>query len=229
MANFNTHTIAGTGISALCASALYTAGITSEFNAILFLVFGIIGTFLPDMDSDNDTSRNSVFNILGLILSIFILWIASPKIGIIPSLCLAIAAFLLFRFCIIHAFKNITERRGALHSLPIAIIFAQATAIILWHFFDFGEEQAWYGGIFIFLGYVIHLLLDELIASELSSGKVKRPMLRAIQVISIKVWWLYLAFYIIIGLLFIFQPPFNILSNDIFTQSNLNTIWDYRW
>ncbi|MBF0303169.1 MAG: metal-dependent hydrolase [Desulfamplus sp.] len=69
-----------------------------------------------------------------------------------------IISYILIRYVICELVKRLTIHRGIMHSIPFAILCAEAGFLI---FFPSGINMATAVGISIFAGFLTHLLLDE--------------------------------------------------------------------
>tara|TARA_Y100001934_G_scaffold260527_1_gene332869 strand:- start:2187 stop:2423 length:237 start_codon:yes stop_codon:yes gene_type:complete len=66
MANFSTHLTGAVITSSLTVAYFFNDGFVDEpINIIPLSVFGVIGGFLPDIDSDNSTSARYAFSFFG--------------------------------------------------------------------------------------------------------------------------------------------------------------------
>ena len=66
IANFNTHLNTAVIITGLGSATLLTAGHIDLSGALWLWFLGSIGGLLPDIDSDNSTSLNTIFNLFAL-------------------------------------------------------------------------------------------------------------------------------------------------------------------
>jgi hypothetical protein len=65
VANFRVHVSGAAITSGLLASSFLTTGLFTRTDVALLWLFGCLGGILPDIDSDNSTSLNSIFTGLG--------------------------------------------------------------------------------------------------------------------------------------------------------------------
>ena len=66
MANFNTHLNTAVIITGLASATLLSAGHIELKGALWLWFLGSIGGLLPDIDSDNSTSLDTIFNLFAL-------------------------------------------------------------------------------------------------------------------------------------------------------------------
>ncbi len=101
-------------------------------------------------------------------------------------LLLGIGTFITVRYLLLYLFKKLTSHRGVFHSLLAALFFTVLTTNISFHLFQYTNLFAWLSGIFIGLGFIIHLLLDEIYSVDLSNTKLKRSFGTALKLYNYK-------------------------------------------
>jgi len=97
-----------------------------------------------------------------------------------------LAIFIGVRYIFLSIFKSLTVHRGIFHSLLAAIFFTLLTTSISIHLFQQTILFSWLNGLFIGLGFVIHLLLDEVYSVDLSNIRIKRSFGTAFKLYSYK-------------------------------------------
>jgi hypothetical protein len=65
-----------------------------------------------------------------------------------------------------------------------AVFFALLMTCISYHFLHWNVLHAWLNGLFIALGFVVHLLLDELFSVDLSNARMKSSFGTALKLFS---------------------------------------------
>lgn len=161
-------------------------------NLTLFLMFlfGVIGSLAPDIDLK--TSRPSKYfrKFIYIVTAIFLFSYFSilyPYIkDIIGNVNYLIAFFVLFllsfiiSFIVIEIFESLVEHRGLIHSIPFGILLS----IILFEFFHsfniilekkdiFIHFNYFYVSALFFIGFITHLLLDEIYSVNLFGMRLK--------------------------------------------------------
>ena len=187
MANFATHLGWGAVGAGLLASTAYVINIVPESSDIMTLtIAGTIGSVLPDIDLEKAVPSRMLFTGLGLGLAFIVLFNLRVTYSIAELWLIWLGVFLLFRFGAYHVFHRAAKHRGAFHSLLAAAFFMVATAAILSHGLHHTSVVAWMGGAFVFLGYVIHLVLDELYAVDFAGGHLKKSFGSALKLYEAK-------------------------------------------
>jgi len=87
---------------------------------------------------------------------------------------ITLSAFAFVRYILFSLFKSLTVHRGVFHSLLAAAFFAFLTTCICYYFLKQEALSSWLSGMFVCIGFIIHLLLDELYSVDLSNSKIKR-------------------------------------------------------
>ena len=85
-------------------------------------------------------------------------------------------SFILLYFVVFKILLKMTVHRGLIHSVPIGLLFSQCLSISLFHFLHFEELFSILCGIFLFFGFIIHLLLDELISLNAFGMSFKKSL-----------------------------------------------------
>jgi hypothetical protein len=164
MANFKTHISWGV----VTAIALVVFGLIGSFIsgfelvALVFLAV-LVGSFLPDLDSDGGLPFQIVFGLAGLISAgmcfYYFFQNGERDWKILGSFSMGV--FILVRFILGYFFEKLTRHRGIFHSVPAGVLFGLLTIWILQYFsLDFYQKLIL--GVAVFFGYLGHLILDEI-------------------------------------------------------------------
>ncbi|WP_028866276.1 metal-dependent hydrolase [Psychromonas aquimarina] len=181
MANFNTHLNTAAAATGLTSAALLSAG-HIDLNSALWLWFiGTVGGLLPDIDSDNSTSLDSLFALFALTVILLVLrFITSGQfreISFTELIIIPVLVYGIMKYVIRPVFEKITDHRGSCHSLLFLLLCALLTTQVTWRLSHADSQHsdiiAWLAGGFVFLGGVIHLLLDEIFSVDLRNIRIK--------------------------------------------------------
>lgn len=184
MANFNTHIAGGAVTSGFFASTAVSLNLCSIGEATSLWMLGTMGGIMPDIDSDNSHAVDAIFTVLAVITAFFT---ARSLLGL-PLLYIwvaMLAVFVLVRVVILWVFKSQTIHRGAFHSLLAAVGFGVGTALVSKLGFNTTVNLAWACGLMMAIGYITHLLLDELYSVDLAGMELKRSFGSAIKPIEL--------------------------------------------
>jgi membrane-bound metal-dependent hydrolase YbcI (DUF457 family) len=168
MAAFREHVTFSTVLGIGYAIGLKALGADPSHALLAGGLCGVAG-MLPDLDSDSGKPVRELFGLLAAVAAL----ICFHRLGNGDKelrLLLAACVYLMVRFGLAFLVKQLTEHRGMFHSLPAAAIAGLATFLI------FADGQllstlALAGG--VFLGFLSHLVLDELYAVDFRGIKVK--------------------------------------------------------
>lgn len=171
MADFRTHLVVASSGSALCASAAVSSGLPRSWF-LLLAVAGAIGGILPDIDLLRPSRVSRVaFSLTFALLTVFELSETYSISELWVLWCLVfLAAGALFSLLPVPYLKH----RGILHSIMAGSFFMTLTAVVFYRVFKEDATLAWSVGLFVFMGFVTHLALDEIYAIDYRTGKVKR-------------------------------------------------------
>jgi len=184
MANFETHLKVGVFVSAVTSVSLgYLPHIATPKETFNFFIAGMIGSVLPDIDHDNSTPTK----ILQFLFANLIAFILSFKyIGKVPILNIVfiwvvsyIGAITLF-----YLFKKFTKHRGIIHSIPMAFVFWFLVSLVSYKYFALSVMISYLLGFFVFLGYMTHLILDEIYSVDITNKRLKKSAGTALKLYS---------------------------------------------
>ncbi len=172
MAGFKTHitvsTLLGAGYG---GAAFWMYGVPWPTCALAGGLCSVSG-MLPDIDSDSGTPLRESMAFAAAIVPMMLLP-HFQKCGMShESMILTAAAlYLTIRFGLATLLKHVTVHRGMLHSLPAAAIFGEI-AFLLTTGDDWRLRAYKAGGVVV--GFLSHLLLDEIYSIEWSHCRLKK-------------------------------------------------------
>lgn len=174
MANFETHLYGGVFVSGTAVLALERLALVPEGHTLTFFALGVGGSLLPDIDADASAPVRAFFGILGTVLAFA--W-TLPLVGQYPPLWLGLfwaGCFLAVRFLLLGAFARFTVHRGIWHSWLAAALAGLATVNLAHRVLGQPPDSAWIAGGLVALGYLTHLVLDEVSSVDLNNARVRR-------------------------------------------------------
>ncbi len=183
MANFSTHL----NVAAL-SGAVFTSLLAMNHgfdNNTLFFCFGatIIGGILPDIDHDKSTPLKIMHFVFANMISFLVIYKNIEHLKILEMIFLWFGINLIIGI-IFYIFKKTTKHRGMIHSIPSAFLFWFITSFILYNFFNFDIKKSYLIGMFLFLGFIVHLLLDEIYSVDITGRKIKKSFGSALKICS---------------------------------------------
>jgi len=184
MASFKQHiniSVIATGILII---PLHSSHILDTNQSIIALFMGLIGGMLPDIDLDYSTPTKLFFGLISIFLPFIIL--LHIKLSPIYIMALWFASTVALKFIFFDTFTALTVHRGIFHTIPMAIFFALISNIISIEVFHLSHTFSLLIGFFIFWGFIIHLLLDEIYSIDFSGLKIKRSFGTALKLFDLK-------------------------------------------
>ena len=186
MANFNTHlSVAAVG-SGMLATLCLQVGFVDAKDAILLASIGVLGGILPDIDLHYSHPSRILFSMLGIIITF--LWVFSVE-NDLPILFLwaaGLGIYLIVRYPFWALFQKVTVHRGSIHSIAAALLFGLIVTALSFHAFGKNAFISWLTGMFIFLGFILHLLLDEIYSVDFMGHRLKRSFGTALKLVDSK-------------------------------------------
>lgn len=174
MANFRTHITVASAGGMLLAYAGWQLQWWASSQALLVVALTAFGGILPDIDADRSHSIRLIFNILSipaLVLGVLILqpWLSSGQLLMACG-----GVYLAVRYLAGITFSRFTVHRGIWHSLLASLLCALLTTAVSFQLLSQPAWLAWSHGAAVWIGFVIHLLLDEIYSVDLEGARLKR-------------------------------------------------------
>ena len=165
MAGFKTH-ITVSGLLGVVAGAFGAWQWQLDWGPVC-LAAGLtaLGGMLPDLDSDSGVPVRELFGLAAAFIPILLLH-RLRRAGLTHDqmLVVLIGVYLLVRYGLSEYFKRLTVHRGMFHSIPALLI----TGLIVYLLYDHTDARVrWYLAGGAMLGFLSHLVLDELYAVDL--------------------------------------------------------------
>jgi membrane-bound metal-dependent hydrolase YbcI (DUF457 family) len=179
MANFKTHMVVGASVAGVSSTLLLSTQNLSASEALLMFTLGTVGSLFPDLDSDNSTPFKVTFTLLSVLLAFFVIF-SKDNYSLIEMAILWFGTFYFMKLVVEELFKKFTVHRGIFHSLPMAFFFGILGYFSLKALFWIEPHTAIWGGFFVFLGFLTHLVLDEVYSVDLTNNRLKRSFGTAI-------------------------------------------------
>jgi len=188
MADFNTHVFTAAAVASFGAT-LCTKLLNLPVSAALLLTAGgTIGGVLPDIDLKYSLASKILFSVLGCIAAIAWMFARLGDFAVLELWFFAVAVFLLFRYPVWSLFHQFTVRRGSLHSIAAAIMFGMLTAVFGEHVLKTDSDISWLLAVFVVIGVLIHLTLDEIYSVDFVGVRIKRSFGSALKLVDFERW-----------------------------------------
>jgi len=186
MANFNTHLgVAAVG-SGMLAILCLQVGFVDAKDALLLASVGILGGILPDIDLHYSHPSRILFSLLGIVVALLWVFSAENQLSIIELWGAGLGIYLFIRFPIWSLFQKLTVHRGSIHTISVALLFCLIATALSYHFFSKSPFISWLIGLFVFLGFILHLVLDEIYSVDFMGHRLKRSFGTALKLFDFK-------------------------------------------
>lgn len=185
MADFKTHLSFGSLTGFAIAITTYMADwVSNIYMAVIIYFTTVIGSFLPDMDSNSGHPVKIIFEFYAYIsAALAIYYVNENGGGIYLKIFLPIASFFFVKHILIKVFNKHTSHRGIFHSVPAFLIVFFLSLLIAWST-HLPLMEKFSIALAVSMGYFSHLLLDEIYAVKLlnpSKSKKKRSLKQIIK------------------------------------------------
>lgn len=183
MANFATHIGVGTVVAGGLATLTVASGLVTPDHLVPVTLAAVFGSVLPDIDLKDSRPSRALFSGLAIFLSLAVLFTFAAHYSIVEMLLVWIGTLVAVRFGLHKIFHKYAVHRGIWHSLLAAVFSALVTAIVFVHILGRPEGIAWLAASFMFLGFLTHLVLDEIYSVDVMDTRIKASFGTALKVI----------------------------------------------
>lgn len=173
MANFTTHIAVGTVVAGVLSTLTLAADVVAPENLVAVTMAAVVGSVLPDIDLKDSRPSKALFAGLGIFFSFVVLFSFATRYSIAELWILWLGTLVGVRYGLHAIFHRFSTHRGVWHSLLAACFSAALTAVIFKHVFGRHEGVAWLAAGFMFIGFVTHLILDEMYSVDVMDTRVK--------------------------------------------------------
>jgi len=182
MASFAQHVNTAVVISGIAIAPLYGSSLIDINQALALLFFGLIGGILPDIDLENSKPIQITSSILSIFIPLLAILTLLESLSISKMLFIWFLSSIILHFIIFQILLNFTVHRGVIHSIPMGIVFAQILVIVFHQLLEFSDIFSLLCGLFLFMGFIIHLLLDEIVSLNAFGMSFKKSLGSALKI-----------------------------------------------
>jgi membrane-bound metal-dependent hydrolase YbcI (DUF457 family) len=219
MANFTTHIAVGTLVSGALATLTLAADVVAPENLIAVTMAGVLGSVLPDIDLKDSRPSKAMFSGLAVFFSFAVLFSAAEHFSVAELLVLWLGTLVFVRYGAKAMFHELSYHRGIWHSVLAAAFCACVTAVVYYYLLRRPDGVAWLAAGFMFLGYMTHLVLDEMYSVDVMDVRIKSSFGTAVKIIDTKHWGHSLAMVAALALVLMITPPVNTFTSVLSSQS----------
>ena len=174
MANFPTHIVVGTIVAGSLATLTLAADVIAPENLVAVTMAGSLGSVLPDIDLKDSRPSRALFAGLAVFFSFALLFHFAPHLSIVEMWTLWLGTLLFVRYGLHTMFHRLATHRGVWHSWIAGIACAFATVLIFYYVFNRPDGVAWLAGGFLLIGFLTHLILDEMYSVDVLGNHIKK-------------------------------------------------------
>lgn len=186
MANFNTHiTVAAAGAGLLSVLCLQV-GLVEAREALILALMGTIGGILPDIDLQHAYPSRIMFSLFGIVTAFVVIFSLENERSIVELWGIGLTIFAAIRWPIWMIFHQFTTHRGSIHSLVAALLFTFLSVSFSHYIMGKDSFTSWLIGLFVFMGFVLHLVLDELYSVDFMNSRIKKSFGTALKILDTK-------------------------------------------
>jgi membrane-bound metal-dependent hydrolase YbcI (DUF457 family) len=207
MANFSTHIGVGAVASGLLGTLTLAADVVAPENVIAVTLAGVLGSILPDIDLKDSRPSRAMFSGLAFFFAFVSLFILVDQYSIAELWLIALGVFLFVRYFVFSIFHRMSYHRGIYHSILAAVFFAFLPAAAYKYLLKRPDGVAWLAATFMFIGYLVHLTLDEIYSVDVMDTRLKASFGTALKLIDGKHPGHSLAMAIAVAAAFMLTPP----------------------
>ena len=234
MANFPTHIGVGALASGLLATLTLAADVVAPENVVAVTAAGVLGSVLPDIDLKDSRPSKALFSGLAAFFSFIALFLFVDRVSIAELWLIALGTFLAIRFVAHAIFHRMSYHRGIYHSILAAVFFAFLTAAIYKHLLGRHEGVAWLAAGFMFIGYMVHLTLDEIYSVDVADVRIKSSFGTAIKLLDMRKPAHSVAMAVATAAVFFVTPPTRtfvegVSSRPMWTSLQQRLLPKHRW
>lgn len=174
MAAFKQHLNIAVIATGMVVVPLHASGVLTTYHSVLALFLGVVGGILPDLDSDSSKPVQIAFEILSIFLPLLILLLTVGKLPLLKTILLWIILTIVLRLTLFNVLLKLTVHRGLFHSIPMGFFIFEILTLIFYEVFNYSIQHSLILCFFIFYGFIVHLLLDEVYSVNLEGMKLKK-------------------------------------------------------
>jgi membrane-bound metal-dependent hydrolase YbcI (DUF457 family) len=221
MANFPTHIAVGTVVSGALATVTVAADMVAPENIVAVTLAGVLGSVLPDIDLEDSRPARAMFSGLAVFFSFAVLFGLERKYSIVEMLVLWLGTLLFVRYIAKEVFFRFSHHRGVWHSLLALVFCAFVTAWVFHRLLGRDAAVAWLAAGFMGIGFLTHLILDEIYSVDVGDRRIKASFGTALKLFDYRRLGHSAALAAATALMFLATPPAGSFVESITSR----TLW----
>ena len=182
MASFRGHLVTAAGLGVIYGGAAYWRLGIDPILAAIAAGITAVGGLLPDLDSDSSVPNRILFRLaaVGAVILTF-QYLLTTYYSIVEGAVILAGAYLAVRYVLATVFRFITVHRGMFHSIPAMLIVGLSLYLL---YGNYAERDRFFMAGAGMLGFLSHLVLDEICAVDFQGARLKKPFGSALKLYS---------------------------------------------
>ncbi|MFM2422043.1 MAG: hypothetical protein RL291_573, partial [Pseudomonadota bacterium] len=161
----------------------------------------------------------ALFAGLAVFFSFVALFAAAGSLSIAELIILWLGTMLFVRYGVKAVFHQLTYHRGIWHSLLAAVFASFVTAAVFYWLLKRHDGVAWLGAGFMFIGFLTHLILDEMYSVDVMDQRIKASFGTALKLADSRKLWHTGGMIAATALVWFATPPTKTFSEGISSRS----------
>ena len=219
MANFPTHIAIGTLVAGTMATLTLAVDAVAPENLVAVTLAGVLGSVLPDIDLKESRPARAMFSGLAVFFAFAVLFSVAGQYSVAEMLVLYAGTLVAVRYGAKYVFFKFSYHRGIWHSILAAVFVSFATAAAYYYVLRRPDAVAWLAAGFMFVGYMTHLILDEIYSVDVMDTRLKQSFGTAIKLVDRNHWGHTGAMAVATVLALLVTPPSSLFVKNISSQS----------
>ncbi len=146
----------------------------------------MLGSVLPDIDLKESRPARAMFSGLAIFFSFAVLFGLERKYSIAEMLVLWLGTLLFVQFVAKEVFFRFSYHRGIWHSVLALVFCSFVTAVIFSNLLGRDQGVAWLAAGFMGIGFLTHLILDEIYSVDVMDTRLKASFGTALKLFDYK-------------------------------------------
>jgi len=174
MATFKKHISFGVIWAIIISLGAVVSGMVDLLQAIIVFTLAVIGSGLPDIDSDTSRPVQILFGVIGVVCPVVMYKLFLGEDATMEAVFICILGLYLFiQHVLSKIFLKYTHHRGIYHSIPAAVISGELIFLI---FASSALTPRLFFAAAVAGGYLSHLVLDEIYSVDIMGLKIKTSL-----------------------------------------------------
>jgi len=228
LADFKTHLIGAAVVSGIGCTALISADVVTSDSAIGYFFAGVGGGLLPDVDLGHSIPVRIARRLIIIFGTLLVVLRLANVYSLLEIAVVGVGMYYTIRICF-EMFDKYTVHRGLIHSVPSAFIAGLGSGVIAYRSLGFEAFQSWFYATFVFVGFMVHLALDEMYSVNLLGASFKRSFGTAITLGDRKNIIGTVTLYISAIILFLISPSSEEFLTIMSDSETYVKIFDHIW